>query len=65
MSLTRFMILFISSLITYVKPAVKICWVTTGRQFLIIIWIVAKASVTIRRKHILKNIEEAYKAFCT
>lgn len=30
MSLTRFMILFISYVITYVKPSVKICWVTPG-----------------------------------
>lgn len=50
MSLTRFMILFISSVITYVKPGVKTCWVTFGRQFLITIWIVAKTSVTLRRK---------------
>lgn len=56
MSLTRFMILFISSVITSVKLRVKICWVTTGRHFLITIRIVAETSVTIRRKHMFWKI---------
>lgn len=59
MSLTIFMILFISSVITSVKPSVKICCMTPGRQFLITIWIVAKNIHYNKKKtYVLKNDEQ-------